>query len=109
MSINEFLKGCIMSEQTTTFEIDDNQTTLFEVEVPTTEQTTTYSPYQCAKVINEELASKGIDKILPPQMFYTYTKKSYIKSFRNEANKVLVKHEDLVEWFVKYCKKNNIK
>lgn len=95
-----------MSEQTT-IEIDDNQTTLFEVKVP--EPTITYSPYQCAKVINEELASKGVDKVLPPQMFYTYTNKGYIKSYKDETNKVRVTHAQLVEWFVKYCAKNNIK
>lgn len=100
-----------MSEQTN-IEVDPNQTLLFEVEHeanPLESEETTYTPYQCAKVINEELANRNIDKVLPPQMFYTYTKKSYIKSSKNEQNKVVVKHSDLVEWFVKYCAKNNIK
>lgn len=83
--------------------IDPNQTELFEVEAEKT-----YSPYQCAKVINEEFANHNIEKVLPPQMFYTYTNKQYIKSYRNEQNKVYVKHSDLVEWFVRYCKKNQI-
>jgi hypothetical protein len=95
-----------MSEQTN-IQIDENQTTLFDVELPISEES--YSPYQCAKLINEEFAKASIDKILPPQMFYTYTKKQYIKSYLNESNKVQVKHSDLVEWFVRYCKKNNIK
>jgi hypothetical protein len=95
-----------MSEQTTNIQIDENQTILFEVEEPISEET--YSPYQCAKLINDEFEKANIEKVLPPQMFYTYTKKQYIKSFRNEQNKVQVKHSDLVEWFVKYCKKNQI-
>jgi hypothetical protein len=94
-----------MSEQTN-IQIDPNQTQLFEVEVPISEES--YSPYQCAKVINEEFVKMGVDKVLPPQMFYTYTKKNMIPSYL-ENNKKFVKHSDLVEWFVKYCKKNNIK
>lgn len=93
----------------TNIEIDPNQTQLFEVEAPISEPTNSYSPYQCAKVINDELASKGVEKVLPPQMFYTYTKKKYIKSYLDENNKVRVAHSDLVEWFVKYCTKNQIK
>lgn len=88
-------------------EVDPNQTHLFEVEPIKVEDS--YSPYQCAKVINDEFVSKGIDKQLPPQMFYTYTKKGYIKSFKDENDKPRVNHSDLVEWFVKYCQKNNIK
>lgn len=96
-----------MSDTTTQIQIDENQTQLFEVEAPISEES--YSPYQCAKVINDEFAKKGIDKTLPPQMFYTYTNKQYIKSHKDTNNKVRVLHSDLVEWFVKYCTKNNIK
>jgi len=69
----------------------------------------TYSPYQCAKAVNEMFAESGVDKTLPPQMFYTYTKKGYIKSFTDEAGKQKVTHQDLADWFVKYCTKNQIK
>lgn len=65
----------------------------------------TYSPYQCAKVVNAQLQEQGIEKVLPPQMFYTYTKKEYIKSFTDSNNKVRVRHEDLVQWYTKYIDK----
>lgn len=75
----------------------------------TTQTIPTYSPYQCAKAVNEQLAEAGVDKTLPPQMFYTYVNKQYIKSFVDESGKKRVTHEALAEWFVKYCTKNQIK
>lgn len=33
-----------------------------------------FTPYQCAKVVNEELANQGYEIVLPPQMFYNYIK-----------------------------------
>lgn len=67
----------------------------------------TYSPYQCAKVVNNQLHTLGIEKKLPPQMFYTYTSKGFITSHRDENNKVRVTHENLVQWFTKYLEKNH--
>lgn len=32
------------------------------------------TPYAAAKVVNALLAEAGVDKQLPPQMFYNYTK-----------------------------------
>jgi hypothetical protein len=68
----------------------------------------TYSPYQCAKAVNEMFAASNIDKQLPPQMFYTYTKKGYIPSFTDAQGKQKVTHQSLADWFIKYCTKNNI-
>lgn len=68
---------------------------------------TMYSPYQCAKVVNDQLHTMGIEKKLPPQMFYTYTSKGFIPSHKDENNKVRVNHEDLVQWFTKYVNKNH--
>lgn len=31
------------------------------------------TPYAAAKVVNALLAEAGVDKVLPPQMFYNYT------------------------------------
>lgn len=71
---------------------------------------TLYSPYQCATLVNAQLRDLGIEKKLPPQMFYTYTNKGYIASQRDENNKVKVSHEALTQWFTKYIAKhhNNI-
>jgi hypothetical protein len=35
--------------------------------------TTTLTGYRAAQLANEALASVGLDKTLPPQMFYNYT------------------------------------
>lgn len=48
------------------------------------------TPYKACKLINAELKRLGIDKVLPPQMFYTYRAKGYI-DFTSE--------ETLMVWF----------
>jgi hypothetical protein len=65
----------------------------------------TFSPYACAKIVNIWLAEDGIPKKLPPQMFYTYVKKAYIKSVSDEKGKILVTDEALKTWYDKYTKK----
>lgn len=66
---------------------------------------TTYTPYKAAGVVNKQLAEDGFDKKLPPQMFYTYTKKGYIPSF--EVNgKRLINEIDLMVWYASYKQKN---
>lgn len=65
-----------------------------------TDKTYTLSPYACAKIINTELAERGVEKVLPPQMFYTYVKKAYIPSENKKVNIV-----DLQVWFEGYYNK----
>lgn len=67
---------------------------------------TTYSPYKAASKINETLKLEGFDKKLPPQMFYTYTKKGYIASFKDEKGKVVIDEIELMKWYNSYKKKN---
>lgn len=64
----------------------------------------TLSPYACAKIVNEELKNLGVEKTLPPQMFYTYVKKGYIKSTDKKVSLV-----DLQVWFAAYVHKNFVK
>lgn len=59
-----------------------------------------YSPYRCAQIVNALLASEGIDKVLPPQMFYTYVKKGYILSVEGK-----VSADTLTAWYNKYAQK----
>jgi hypothetical protein len=66
---------------------------------------TSISPYKCATVVNALLKADGIDKKLPPQMFYTYVNKGYIVSDTNAAGKKEVKLEDLQKWYDKYSQK----
>ena len=55
--------------------------------------------YQFAKVVNAGLKEAGFDKVLPPQMFYTYYKKGFIKEdARNQAG--------AEAWVAKYIKKH---
>lgn len=63
-------------------------------------KTYSLSPYACAKLVNETLAARGVEKVLPPQMFYTYVKKAYIPSKDKKVNIV-----DLQVWFEAYYKK----
>jgi hypothetical protein len=55
------------------------------------------SPYKAAKLVNKWLVDDEINKILPPQMFYTYVSKGYIKSTNR-----LVEESDLSEWYQGY-------
>jgi hypothetical protein len=55
--------------------------------------------YGFAKVVNAALVEAGKAKVLPPQMFYTYFKKGFIKvEARNEAG--------AKEWAAAYIKKH---
>jgi len=67
----------------------------------------TMTPYAAAKVINETLKQRGIEKKLPPQMFYTYVGKGYIPSTTTENGKKVVTREDLLAWFEGYFEKHH--
>jgi hypothetical protein len=71
------------------------------------------TPYQAAKLVNAELAKRGVEKTLPPQMFYNYTaaklnagKNPMIPATKDENNKVWIEQADLAVWFEKYYTKN---
>lgn len=55
--------------------------------------------YQFAKLVNVRLAEGGFEKQLPPQMFYTYYKKGFIKA---EAQNI----EGAEAWVANYIKKH---
>jgi hypothetical protein len=55
--------------------------------------------YQFAKAVNAALVEAGIAKVLPPQMFYTYYKKDFIKVEDRNA-------EGAAKWVAKYIKKH---
>jgi hypothetical protein len=63
-----------------------------------------YTPYKAAKVVNAQLKDLGIEKVLPPQMFYTYVAKGFIPSTDK-----MISEEDLRDWFLKYYNKNFVK
>jgi hypothetical protein len=65
------------------------------------------SPYQAAKVVNGWLAADGVEKVLPPQMFYNYTT-ARIKKGKTPMIPVTegkISTEDLRGWYVKYLAK----
>jgi hypothetical protein len=65
------------------------------------------SPYACAKIVNAWLAEDGVQKKLPPQMFYQYTspKKAYIPTVV-VGDKLCVDVIDLRSWYdEKYMKR----
>jgi hypothetical protein len=55
--------------------------------------------YQFAKTVNALLNAAGVEKVLPPQMFYTYYKKDFIKA--DQRNQ-----EGAIEWTKKYIAKH---
>ena len=66
----------------------------------------TYSPYGLNKVVNAILATIAFEneekaKVLPPQMFYNYTKKGFIKSDENKK----IAREECIRWTTKYLVK----
>jgi hypothetical protein len=60
-------KENIMSNSTK----NENNTSTVEA-APTT--VVSFSPFEAAKIVNAALKEQGLDKQLPPQMFYNYTK-----------------------------------
>jgi len=73
---------------------------------------TSYTPYAASKMINDQLAADGFEKILPPQMFYNYTT-ARIRAGKtpmiacDEAGKISA--EGLAAWYEKYVAKNLVK
>jgi len=64
----------------------------------------TMTPYAACKIANAAFAAAGLDKVLPPQMFYNYAKKQYIPT--NEDGKI--SEADLEAWIAKYLTKHNV-
>lgn len=81
------------------------ETIINEEEFPTIAENTMYKPYECATVVNAWLESQGYNKQLPPQMFYTYTKKGTIPTMIVEGVKY-VELPELEKWYVAYVRKN---
>lgn len=64
-----------------------------------------HTGYGAARYINAKLKELGVEKELPPQMFYTYFKKGYIKTTINNEGRQVATTKELDEWFKKYNEK----
>ena len=73
-----------------------------KIQIDTYFEAETYSPYAMAKSVNAFLKALGSEKVLPPQMFYTYVKKAYIPA--DEAKKVT--RESAIAWTTAYVLKH---
>jgi hypothetical protein len=62
------------------------------------------SPFGMRTSVNKILKAIGVDKELPGPMFYTYTKKGYIKTVAGSDNKRVAK-SDAIEWTEAYLTK----
>jgi hypothetical protein len=62
------------------------------------------TPYKAAKIVNAALVTEGIEKVIPPQMMYTYANKGYVKSVTVDGKKRITK-DGLDEWLVGYINK----
>jgi hypothetical protein len=81
-----------MSDNTTTVTLEDVIADIITADGRT--------PYQFAKEVNQVLAKVGADKVLPPQMMYTYVSKGYIKAVDR-----VIDNDTAVEWATKYVTK----
>jgi hypothetical protein len=61
--------------------------------------TTLITAYAFNKIVNAELAALGIEKVLPPQMHYTYYKKGFVKPAQQTES-------GAAEWAYKYASKH---
>jgi hypothetical protein len=66
---------------------------------------TSMTPYAAAKIANAALESAGVEKVLPPQMFYTYAKKDYIANVTVDGKKRITE-EGLAKWLEGYVAKH---
>lgn len=64
-----------------------------------------YTPYTACKFVNAELKARGIEKVLPPQMFYNYVSKGFIKA--DSEKKITA--DELAQWFDKYVARLELK
>jgi hypothetical protein len=62
------------------------------------------TPYAAAKVVNAALAEADLEKVIPPQMMYTYAKKNYVDSIEVDGKKRITK-AGLDKWLVGYINK----
>jgi hypothetical protein len=71
----------------------------------------TYTPYGAAKVVNAVLVEVGIDKVLPPQMFYNYTSarvREGKKPFIAVGADGRITESALNEWLATYLQKQGV-
>ena len=66
-------------------------------------QSTTITAYQLIKGLNKILSDLGVEKVLPTQMGYTYTKKGMVDGIKGTHN---VTQEAANTWYQKYLTKN---
>jgi hypothetical protein len=77
-------------------------------EVTTMAGTVTYTPYAACKIVNAALAERGIDKILPPQMFYNYTSarvRDGKRPFIDVDSNGRITEAGLIKWMEAYLQK----
>jgi hypothetical protein len=61
------------------------------------------TPYQICKAANAILKARGIDKVLPPQMFYAYAKKGKFQCTNAPDGRKVVDRDSFESWFLIYC------
>lgn len=70
---------------------------------------TSMTPYAASKIVNATLLEAGVEKVLPPQMFYNYTtarvNKGKVSLIELDGNNKITE-EGLATWLEKYVAKN---
>lgn len=67
---------------------------------------TLYTPYACAKVVNEQLEALGRPAGLPSQMFYNYVRQEMLTTVEVDGKK-LVRESVLATWLVGYLERKD--
>lgn len=67
---------------------------------------TLYTPYACAKVVNEQLEALGRPAGLPGQMFYNYVRQGMLATVEVDGRK-FVRESVLAAWLVKYLERKD--
>jgi hypothetical protein len=62
--------------------------------------TKSLTPYGLCQIVNRLLKEAGIEQTLPPQMFYNYSKKGYLKTVDGR-----ISPEEALRWTEKYLTK----
>jgi hypothetical protein len=63
------------------------------------------TPYAAAKVTNIVLETEGLNKVIKPQMLYTYAKKNVIENTTNEKGNVVFVGDAFKKWLDSYVEK----
>ncbi|MGA2412772.1 MAG: hypothetical protein ABSG46_20610 [Candidatus Binataceae bacterium] len=101
----ELIEGTFVEEpETNEPETDAEEADVTETaeDAPKRKRVFVLTPYQAAKIVNRKLIEAGIEKVLPPQMLYTYRKQGKFTSLKAEDGRYMVEPMSFLAWCDSY-------